>query len=90
MLATRVGEELSKDLKNQLIDIIVIEFHHPERLLEFTEAVIHCDEINKRKQMIGQMVLENEVRPEDYYATNPIISELLKNLSSPGNLMKIK
>jgi hypothetical protein len=34
--------------------------------------------------------MDNDVRPEDYYQNNKLLSDLLKNLKNPSNLIRIK
>jgi len=42
------------------------------------------------KQLISQVLFENDLRPEDYYERNCLLSPLFKKLESPANVKLIK
>lgn len=42
------------------------------------------------KQLISQVLFENDLRPEDYYERNALLSPLFKKLEMPANLKLIK
>lgn len=58
LLINKIGEELSKDMKNNLVEIIIIKYHQPNELLDIAEQIIACDEIRKQKELITKLVLE--------------------------------
>jgi len=67
LIALKVGEELSKDMKENLLDIVILYLWKPYELLELIEQIILTDDSNVLKQLISQVLFENDLRPEDYY-----------------------
>lgn len=90
LITYKISQELSKELKSNLIEIIILMFDKPEELLAITEQIINLDESKKRKQYIITIVMENELNMEKYLTTNPIISEHLQKLTEDVCKMKIR
>lgn len=90
LIALKVGEELSKDLKENLLDILIIYMWKPKELVELLEQIIHTDDSKVLKQLIAQVLFENDLRPEDYYNRNPLLSPLFKKLENPANIKSLK
>jgi hypothetical protein len=59
-------------------------------LLRLIERIVNTDDSKVLKEIITEVIMDNDVRPEDYYQNNKLLSDLLKNLKNPSNLIRIK
>ena len=77
-------------MKENLLDIVIMFLWKPKELLNLIEQIILTDDSNVLKQLISQVLFENDLRPEDYYERNCLLSDLFKKLDSPANIKLIK
>ena len=76
----KLAEELPRDLRPLLVDIVVININNPERVLELSAKIIDTSDSKDRRRLIESEIKMGESCSQETYEDNHMLNREFKDL----------